>query len=90
MKIAAVVATLIGLFPAAAIAQGSSCQTIPKESDRLACYDKATPPIAAPKQPTKASKTAPKTPPDQATVVDLLAVENSKLDKRLKTICRGC
>ena len=29
-------------------------------------------------------------PPDQGQVVDMLAVENSRLDARLKTICRGC
>src|SRR4051812_3225871 len=86
MKIAALVATLIVFSPAATAAQGPSCQSISKENDRLPCYDKATPPIAATKQATKASKAGPKTQSDQ---VDLLAAENSKLDKRLKTICRG-
>jgi hypothetical protein len=34
---------------------------------------------------------APKTPTDQkAQYVDELAVENSKLDAKMKTICRGC
>jgi hypothetical protein len=34
---------------------------------------------------------APKTPTDQkAQYVDELAVENSKLDSKMKTICRGC
>jgi len=31
-----------------------------------------------------------KTPTEQAQVVDMLAAENSKLDAKLKTICRGC
>jgi len=33
---------------------------------------------------------APATPADQGQVVDMLAAENSKLDAKLKTICRGC
>jgi len=71
-----------------AIAQTSECSTVPKASDRLACYDKATPPSAAmtPKQTAATSKAA----PDQGAVVDALAVENSKLDAKLKKICRGC
>ena len=72
-----------------AIAQTSECSTVPKASDRLACYDRATPPAAekprAAKQKAAASNT-----PDQGTVVDALAVENSKLDAKLKKICRGC
>ena len=76
-----------------AIAHASECSAVPKASDRLACYDRATPPIAAkpvkpkfPLSPVAASTS----PPDQGQVVDMLAVENSKLDARLKTICRGC
>jgi hypothetical protein len=33
---------------------------------------------------------APASQADQGQVVDMLAAENSKLDARLKTICRGC
>jgi len=84
--------TLSGL----ASAQTTQCQSIPKASDRLACYDKAAPPIAAGK--SAASKTtgsdktaaASKSPTDQGPVVDKLAVENSRLYAKLKTICRGC
>jgi hypothetical protein len=79
-----------------AIAQTTQCQSIPKASDRLACYDRAAPPKAVDK--AAASKTAApdkaaasKAPTDQqGTVVDMLAVENSKLDAKIKTICRGC
>ena len=79
-----------------AIAQTTECQSIPKASDRLACYDRAAPPKAADK--AAASKTtapdkaaASKAPTDQqGTAVDMLAVENSKLDAKIKTICRGC
>jgi hypothetical protein len=94
-----VVALLILLctFSEVASAQTTQCQSIPKASDRLACYDRAAPPTAAAKPPAM-SKTptgtdkpaASETPPDQGKVVDMLAVENSKLDAKLKTICRGC
>lgn len=39
---------------------------------------------------SKQKAAASKTFPDQGTVVDALAVENSKLDAKLKKICRGC
>ena len=76
-----------------AVAQTSECSTVPKASDRLACYDRVTPLTAAksPKPKSTRSPAAASTlPPTQGQVVDMLAVENSKLDARLKTICRGC
>ena len=76
-----------------AIAQTPGCSTVRKASDRLACYDRATPPpVAKPVKPTPALSpaAASTSPPTQGQVVDMLAVENSKLDARLKTICRGC
>ena len=72
-----------------AVAQTSECSTVPKASDRLACYDRVTPPAAKPvtsKQKAAVSKTS----SDQGTVVDALAVENATLDAKLKKICRGC
>ena len=72
-----------------ATAQTTPCQTIPKAADRLACYDRVTPPMAAPSAAT--SKGAAKSSSaEQAQKVDMLAAENSKLDAKLKTICRGC
>ena len=82
---------LIFAFHGPLIAQTTQCQSIPKASDRLACYDRATPPIGASKAPAAKGKTAAAGPPaDQAQAVDMLAAENSKLDAKLKTICRGC
>jgi len=87
---------LLGTLSDVAIAQTSQCQSVPKASDRLACYDKAAPPSAvgkpaAAKPPAAPVKTAGSKPQaDQPSVVDLLAVENSKLDAKIKTICRGC
>lgn len=76
-----------------AVAQTFECSTVPKASDRLACYDRAAPPTAAklPRPASARSQAAASTSPAaQGQVVDMLAVENSKLDARLKTICRGC
>jgi hypothetical protein len=88
---------LFGVLSDVAIAQNSQCQSVPKASDRLACYDRAAPPTAAgnptaPKIPTGHDKLAgPKTPTNvQGKTVDMLAAENSKLDAKLKTICWGC
>jgi hypothetical protein len=95
MKTIALLALLCA-FCDVALAQAPECKSIPKASDRLACYDKAAPPKpvgkpAASKTPAALDKqAAPATPPDQGQVVDLLAAENSKLDAKLKTICRGC
>ena len=78
---------LLCMSSGAAIAQTSECQSIPKANARLACYDQAFP-------PTTSAKPAPKVPTipqdQQGQIVDRLAVENSRLDAKLKTICRGC
>jgi hypothetical protein len=79
---------LLCMSSGAAIAQTSECQSIPTANARLACYDK-TFPATTPAKP--AASKAPTTPQDQqGQIVDRLAVESSRLDARLKTICRGC
>jgi hypothetical protein len=91
MKIALLFATLAVNLPAIAVAQTSTCQSIARSSDRLACYDKASPPSAASKPPAAAkSITLKGAEANQPQLVDLLAAENAKLDAKLKTICRGC
>ena len=46
---------------------------------------------AAIKSPIEEDKPAPKAAADgRAPYVDMLAVENKKLDAKLKTLCRGC
>ena len=87
---------LVCTFSQVTSAQTTQCQSVPKASDRLACYDKASPPTAVGKPAASKTPAAPekaaaaKIPPDQGQVVDMLAAENSKLDAKLKTICRGC
>jgi hypothetical protein len=73
-----------------AIAQSSECSAVQKSSDRLACYDRATPPTSAKPVTSKQTKAVSGTSSDQGAVVDALAVENAKLDAKLKKICRGC
>jgi hypothetical protein len=97
-----VMLTVFCTFSGVAIAQSPQCQSIARDSDRLACYDKAAPPAAmakpaapkaaavAPKAPAAQAKPAASSAEQQGQVVDMLAAENSKLDARLKTICRGC
>jgi len=95
MKFISLVVLFCALLCQGAVAQTPECSKIQRSSDRLACYDRVTPPSAvnparskAPLSPDKAA--ASRIPPDQGRVVDMLAAENSKLDARLKTICRGC
>ena len=88
MKLLVLTAFIFGICHGA-IAQTSECSTVPKASNRLACYDKANPPTSA-KPVTSKKKAVLGTPPDQGAAVDTLAVENSKLDAKLKKICRGC
>lgn len=69
-----------------AVAQAADCQSIPKASDRLACYDKSTPPAGRAKP--AAASAAPAAQPGQA--ADPLAEENARLDAQIRKICRGC
>jgi hypothetical protein len=59
----------------------------------LACYDKAAPPFAV-GESSKSVTTPDKSPasktPAGRRFADMLDAENSKLNAKLKTICRGC
>jgi hypothetical protein len=73
----------------AAIAQTTECQSIPKASDRLACYDKAAPPTSKNK-PAAASPTSSTSSSQPGQAGDPLAAENARLDAKINNICRGC
>ncbi len=78
-----------------AITQIKPCLSISNAIDRLACYDRASSPAAAGKPAISKSKTAavPRNPAASKTPLkfaDMLAAENSKLNAKLRTICRGC
>lgn len=84
MKIIALLVVLC-TFSADALAQGATCQSIPKASDRLACYDKAALPTSSERPATPNVPAA-----QQGQFIDQLAIENAKLDAKIKNICRGC
>jgi hypothetical protein len=85
MKPVALLITLCA-FCGPAIAQTSECQSIPKASDRLACYDRAFPP----KSMAKPASTSATPSTQQGQPGDMLANENARLDAKINNICRGC
>jgi hypothetical protein len=92
MKPVALLVALLALCEPA-IAQTTDCQSVPKASDRLACYDRAASPVrrvkpAAVAPAPAAVSAAPAEQPGQPG--DLLAQENARLDAKIKGICRGC
>ncbi len=72
------------------------CQPMQRAGDLLDCYNGTARPHTLRKpKPLKAStvsdKPASKTPTDRReTYVDVLDAENSKIDAKMKAICRGC
>jgi hypothetical protein len=98
MRLAALLTSLC-LLPGVGLAQTPECRTVPSATDRLACNDKASPPNAIEKPGAVTSATVSgkertmpeQTPGDSSTpFADMLAVENSRLDAKIKNICRGC
>ena len=84
-------------FSEVAFAQTWECTTLPKAGDLLACYDNGAPPLAMGKKPAASQRSAARYKPavpvptgEPGEYVDFLAAENSKLDAKLKTLCRGC
>ena len=79
--------SLIVLFALceAVLAQESDCQSIQKAKDRLACYDRASPPVSRSESSTKH-----KTDVQEDGQDDLLGVENARVGKKIGSICRGC
>ena len=91
MKPVALLIMFCGLCGPAA-AQTSECQSVPKASDRLACYDRLMPPTGKSKSSAMSSGKASdaSSSSSQGQSGDMLADENARLDSRIKTICRGC
>ncbi len=80
VSIAALLACLSLSFGAASPLAAQTmydCQSVAKPKDRLACYDKLSPPIAA------KDRRAPSTPTD-------LDREDARMKALLKPICRNC
>jgi hypothetical protein len=88
MRLFAVLAAICALSQAAN-AQSPNCKSVSDSGARLACYDKAAPPVASP----AAAKPTPRTPVsnvDAGTYVDTIGAEDALMNARLKNICRGC
>jgi hypothetical protein len=89
--VAALVA--IGALSQTAAAQTPDCKSISDAGARLACYDKAAPPVAA----EKSAAARPATPArasvskvDSGKYVDTISAEDALMNARMKNICKGC
>lgn len=71
-----------------ALAQPLDCRTIAEPAARLACYDKANPPLAAATSPKSAP--APKSQADSDKDTNPLGAEDALVTARMNGICRGC
>jgi hypothetical protein len=69
-------------FTQSAFAAGPDCSAIERTSDRLACYDAASPPKT--KKPAAMENDA--RPPYK----DPFLAEEARTSAKLKNICRGC
>jgi len=106
MRAIALLVLLCTLSDVASAQMAQQCPPTPRAGDLLNCYKRTTPlhTLSKPKRAKAMSATdqpaairgpidqpASKTPTDErAPYVDMLAVENKKLDAKLKTLCRGC
>jgi hypothetical protein len=88
MKFLAVLVAICGLCQTAQ-AQTPDCKSISDSGARLACYDKATPPVAA-SAAAKPLRAIPPSKVDTAKYVDSISAEDALMNARLKSICRGC
>jgi hypothetical protein len=70
-------------FTQSALAAGPDCSAIERTSDRLACYDAASPPKT--KKPTAVESDA-----ARAAYKDPFVAEEAQTAAKLKNICRGC
>jgi hypothetical protein len=68
----------------AALAQSPTCKSIANPTERLACFDKASPTETSAAQAPKASKA------DPSKYVDAISAEDARMNARLNSICRGC
>jgi hypothetical protein len=92
------IATLIAIcaLSQTAIAETPQCKSIADSGERLACYDKATPPPASPAAAKSAMRAAPASKvdagkkADAGKYVDTISAEDALMNARLKNICKGC
>jgi len=89
MRLFAVLVAICALCQPA-VAQTPECQSISGASARLACYDKAAPPVASSATAKPALRNAPVSKVDNEKYVDSIAAEEALVTARLKNICKGC
>jgi hypothetical protein len=82
----------IGALCQGAAAQTPECKSITDPATRLACYDKAYPPIATyPIPPPKpAARPAPAARPEPTVAPDAGSDDDALVTARMQGICRGC
>lgn len=84
MKSIIAVAALLACCQAA-FGQTTECRGISDSTQRLACYDKISPPAT-----TAASGSQSANKSKASNFVDPTLVDDKMLDSRIKGICRGC
>jgi hypothetical protein len=106
MRAIALLVLLCKLSGVASAQTAEQCPSTPRAGDLLNCYNGTAPPHTLGKPKTSKAATATDPPaairgpidepasetPDEerAPYVDILTVENKKLDAKLKSLCRGC
>ncbi len=88
MRIFALLISLCALSQTA-IAQTPECKTIANPNERLACYDKAAPPVARPVV-ARGTPSKPQESKEGVKYVDQISAEDARVSAQLKGICRGC
>jgi hypothetical protein len=88
MRIFALLISLCALSQTA-IAQTPECNTIASSNARLACYDKASPPVARPIA-ARGTPAKPEAAKDGSKYVDQISAEDARVTAKLKGICHGC
>ena len=89
MRFIAILIAICALSQTAS-AQTPACKSITDSGQRLACYDKATPPPASAATARSPGRAAPASKAEAGKYVDTISAEDALMNARLKNICRGC
>ena len=89
MKLIALVIALCALCQTAS-AQAPECRSIANATARLACYDKAAPPVASSAAAAPALRAVPPSKVESSKYVDSIGAEEALVSEKIKNICRGC
>jgi hypothetical protein len=84
MKFFACLALIVLVGGSPSFAAAEQCRQIKAKVDREHCYDRQSKALAETRQAGSAADKA------RADPVDQLKIENDRLSRRLRSICRGC